>query len=84
MSQCVKKCVSLPIEKWNEMKKTYKIKNTDTPEVNEPASVYHAVQQMHLSEEAPIPVGCVTLDQFGEIFHQKLDECYEKLSGSRQ
>ena len=74
----------MPIEKQNEMKKTYKTKDADMPEVNEPASVYHAIPQMHLPEETSIPVGCITLDQFGEFFHQKLDECYEKLSGSRQ
>ena len=32
-----------------------------------------------------IPEGCMTLERFGELFHQKLDACYEGLrSNSKQ
>lgn len=63
------------------MKKRYKKKEETMPEVNEPASAYNATSEISANRESAIPIGCMTLDQFGEHFHQKLEDCYEKLSG---
>ena len=47
----------------------------------EPASDYTARSRTpHWKETAP--EGCVTLEQFAELFHQKLDDCYAELSNS--
>jgi hypothetical protein len=63
------------------MKKTYKTKEETTPEVNEPAPAYNTTSGISANRESAIPSGSMTLDQFGEHFHQKLEDCYEKLSG---
>ena len=65
------------------MKKSHS-KTEKKMEAHEPAAVYSVEEQIPTMNELEIPVGCVTLDQFGERFHQKLDDCYEKLSGNCQ
>ena len=62
------------------MKKTYKAKEETTPKVNEPAPVYNTTSGISANRESAIPIGCMTLDQFGDQFHRKLEDCYEKLS----
>ncbi len=65
------------------MKKPYQTKKETTPLANEPAARYCAPSQSP-GNNRPTPEGCISLDQFAEIFHQKLDECYAKLSDSCQ
>ena len=43
-------------------------------ETNRPLSVPH-------SYSSEIPEGCMSLERFGELFHQKLDACYARLQG---
>ena len=64
-----------------KMKKTYKTKEETIPEVNEPVPAYNTTSEISANKESAIPIGCMTLDQFGEQFHRKLDDRYEKLSG---
>ena len=34
---------------------------------------------IQIEPSSEIPEGYLTLSQFGELFHQKLDECYAEL-----
>ena len=65
------------------MKKPYQTKEVTPPLAKEPAANYCALSQS-LGKNRPTPEGCISLDQFAEMFHQKLDECYAKLSDSCQ
>jgi hypothetical protein len=49
---------------------------------SEPQMAYgNAPQTTHLQYNYPqnIPEGYMSLEQFGEVFHQKLDDCYAHL-----
>lgn len=63
------------------MNKLYK-KNETTPQVAcEPVVGYGTVSTPGCVRPS-IPDGCMTLDQFAEMFHKKLDDCYAELSDS--
>ena len=50
--------------------------------VSEPVAVYGEMQQsaaIQIEPSSEIPEGYLTLSQFGDLFHQKLDECYAEL-----
>lgn len=42
------------------------------------------VMPMHLGVSNNIPKGYMSLEQFGELFHQKLDDCYAHLPSDNQ
>lgn len=54
----------------------------------EPQVAYGSVQPappLHFKSYNELPEGYMTLDRFGELFHQKLDACYAELqSNSKQ
>ena len=52
--------------------------------VQDAVSAYGTTQRDVFGNEDRIPEGYVSLERFGEIFHQTLDECYEKLHANRQ
>ena len=61
-------------------KKHYKGKEFISMTAEEPAVLYNAVQKpLTKTENNEIPMGYMSLERFGDIFHQKLDDCYEKL-----
>ncbi|MBO7464823.1 MAG: hypothetical protein J6T56_03100 [Bacteroidales bacterium] len=66
------------------MKKRYTISKKKLPEADEPVAVYNSTKQIVSNTLSEIPEGHVTLEQFGTHFHQKLDDCYEKLQGDCQ
>ena len=37
-----------------------------------------------VKSERPVPEGYMSLDEFGSIFHRKLDEAYAKLHGDSE
>lgn len=54
---------------------------------SEPAVTYGNLEQAHYfqgSSRQDIPLGYMTLERFGELFHQKLDACYAELQGDSQ
>ena len=54
---------------------------------SEPPATYRNVEQVHYfqgSSRQDIPFGCMTLERFGELFHQKLDAYYAELQGDSQ
>ena len=60
------------------MKKgTYKTKKQNSSEVQEPLATYGISHNPVVINDAVIPDGYISLEQFGEIFHQKLDASYE-------
>ena len=61
------------------MKKPFKKNEPTPPMANEPATGYYAAPSPSHGQ-SPVPNGCMTLDQFAEKFHQKLDDCYAELS----
>ena len=62
------------------MKKgTYKTKKLNSSEVNEPVAAYAIPPQSVATNDKYLPEGYMSLEQFGEIFHQKLDDCYAHL-----
>ena len=72
---------------------TYSMKTYDTQEdkktaiASEPAVTYGNMEQAHCfqgSSLQDIPFGCMTLERFGELFHQKLDAYYAELQGDSQ
>jgi hypothetical protein len=80
----IEKILSLP-HKFRAMKKrTYKTKQQSHPVVQEPLSSYgipcHPVELI----DQGLPEGYMSLEQFGEIFHEKLDKNYENLQSNRQ
>ena len=63
------------------MTKKYKEKEPNIATAEEPAVVYNTAQKKTTkTENNDIPLGYMSLERFGEIFHQKLDDCYENLS----
>ncbi|MBR4135325.1 MAG: hypothetical protein IKU03_02810 [Bacteroidales bacterium] len=46
-------------------------------EAHEPSAMYGIAHQAPVVEDTLLPEGYMSLDQFGGIFHQKLDACYE-------
>ncbi len=62
-------------------KKQYPKKEPKAMMAEEPAVLYNAVRQpLTRTENNDIPMGYMSLERFGDIFHQKLDDCYENLS----
>ena len=62
-------------------KKQYKEKELKAMVAEEPAVVYNTAQKKTTkTENDDIPLGYMSLERFGDIFHQKLDDCYENLS----
>ena len=64
--------------------KPYKQKEEKVKEVSEPEAVYDVAQQsdiMQMVNGRVVPEGYMTLEEFGELFHKKLDDCYAKLQG---
>lgn len=64
--------------------KPYKQKKEKVKEVSEPEAVYGIAQQskiMPMVNDRDVPEGYMTLEEFGELFHKKLDDCYAKLQG---
>lgn len=50
--------------------------------VAEPEALYGSAQQlnpMSFTSRKTVPGGYMTLDEFGKLFHKKLDDCYAKL-----
>ncbi|MBQ2188486.1 MAG: hypothetical protein IJT45_07665 [Bacteroidales bacterium] len=55
--------------------------------VSEPEALYGNVQQhnpIRIVSNNPVPKGYMTLDEFGELFHQKLDDCYAQLQNDNK
>ena len=52
--------------------------------IQDSVATYGATEHDAFGNEDRIPEGYVSLERFGEIFHQTLDECYEKLHANRQ
>ena len=65
-------------------KRTYKTKTTFTLEANEALAPYGVSRKKSAVHNGTIPDGYMPLDQFGEIFHQKLDANYENIHHYRQ
>lgn len=62
--------------------KPYKQKKEKVKEVSELEAVYGIAQQsdiMQMVNGRDVPEGYMTLEEFGELFHKKLDDCYAKL-----
>ena len=67
-----------PYDKQNEENKN---------NVSEPEALYGTAQQqnpLNFIKTNSIPEGYMTLDEFGELFHQKLEACYEKLQNDNK
>lgn len=62
---------------YNHQKRTYKTKPQVNMEAHEPSAMYGIAHQAPVVEDTLLPEGYMSLDQFGGIFHQKLDACYE-------
>ena len=61
--------------------KPYKQKEEKVKEVSEPEAVYDVAQQsdiMQMVNGRDVPEGYMTLEEFGELFHKKLDDLYLK------
>ena len=66
------------------MKKgTYKTKKQNHSVVQEPLAAYGISHSPVVINDSVIPDGYMSLEQFGEIFHQKLDANYENLQNNR-
>ncbi|MBR4919175.1 MAG: hypothetical protein IKZ52_08175 [Bacteroidales bacterium] len=65
-------------------KRTYKTKATHTAEAHEPFVSYGVSRKNKVAHDGAIPDGYMPLDQFGEIFHQKLDANYENIHRNSQ
>ena len=69
------------------MKPYNKQKEIDKNNVSEPEALYGTVQQqnpLNFIKNESIPEGYMTLDELGELFHQKLEACYEKLQNDNK
>lgn len=65
------------------MTKKYKGKESNIASAEEPAVVYNTAQKKTTkTENNDIPLGYISLERFGDLFHQKLDDCHEKLSSN--
>ena len=60
-------------------KRTYNTQTTFTFEANETLTPYGLSRKKSAVHDGTIPDGYMPLDQFGEIFHQKLDASYENI-----
>jgi hypothetical protein len=66
------------------MKKgTYKTKKQNHSVVQEPLAAYGISHSPVVINDSVIPDGYMSLEQFGEIFHKKLDANYENLQSNR-
>ena len=65
-------------------KETYKTKKQNRSEVQEPLATYGISHNSVVINNLVIPDGYMSLEQFGEIFHQKLDASYENLQSNRK
>ena len=65
-------------------KRTYKTKKRECSEVQEPLAAYVSLHHPVAPNASAFPIGYMSLEQFGEIFHQKLDTCYENIHRDRQ
>ena len=65
-------------------KRTYKTKTLNSSEVNEPVAAYAISPQSVAMDDKYLPDGYMSLEQFGELFHQKLNACYENVQSGRQ
>lgn len=65
-------------------KRTYKTKKQNRSEAQEPLATYGVMQQTPVMNDNILPDGYMSLDRFGEIFHQKLDACYENIQSDCQ
>lgn len=73
------------LRKIHVMKKgTYKTKKQNCSKVQEPLGTYGIARNPVVLNDSVIPDGYMSLDQFGEIFHQKLDTNYENIQSNRQ
>ena len=65
------------------MTNQYDSTEEDTPTMaSEPPVAYESTTQfVPRPLHGEIPEGFMTLERFGELFHQKLDACYERLQG---
>lgn len=71
--------------KSHDMKKgTYKTKKQNRSEVREPLGTYSASHNPIVINDSVIPDGYLSLERFGEIFHQKLDTNYENLQSNHK
>ena len=65
--------------------KPYENIENETSMAAEPQMAYGSVQSMpsiHAKSYNELPEGYITLDQFGELFHQKLDACYADIQSN--
>lgn len=55
--------------------------------VSEPEALYSNVQRYNptrIESNNSVPQGYITLDEFGELFHQKLDDCYAHIQNDNK
>lgn len=69
-----RKSVSLPHKIQAMKRRTYKTKITHLSEAQEPRVPYGIFRK-----NSVIPDGYMSLSQFGDVFHQKLDTSYENI-----
>lgn len=53
--------------------------------VAEPEALYgsaYSMNTMNFASRKTVPDGYMTLDEFGQLFHKKLDDCYAKLQSA--
>jgi|GEM_PF-4608732 len=82
-----RKWITFVQNQFNELAMTNKKKNEieqGRMTVQDAVSAYGSSQHDVIGNEDRIPEGYVSFERFGEIFHQTLDECYEKLHAHRQ
>ena len=59
--------------------------NSAPTRASEPQMAYgNATQFLPRPYSNEIPEGFMTLEHFGELFHQKLDACYARLQGDSE
>lgn len=63
-----------------------KEENDSKNSVSEPEALYGNVQYnpIRIVPHNPIPKGYMTLDEFGELFHKKLNDCYAQLQNDNK
>ena len=69
------------------MKPYDKQTENNSNKVSEPEALYGTVHQqnpLNYIKTKSIPEGYMTLDEFGDLFHQKLETCYEKLQNDNK
>ena len=65
-------------------KRNLQNKKQNCSEVQEPLATYGISHNPVVINDAIIPDGYMSLEQFGEIFHQKLDASYENLQNKQR